>query len=116
MSAPRSPRATRPVRRRPAPAERLLALAGGTPTTIAGHGPSLPRLKPRWRALSRACGSGQSLRLWYGSAEEPPVELAVAPQLLYSAGERGYLEAECLATGTIKTYRLDRIQRVLEGR
>lgn len=100
----------------PLPAERLLALAGGVPTTIAGHGPAPPRLKPSWRAISRACGSGQSLRLWYGSPEEAPVELAVAPQLLYRAGEKGYLEAECLATGTIKTYRLDRIRRVSEGR
>jgi hypothetical protein len=28
-------------------------------------------------------------------------------------GERSYLEAECLASGTIKTYRLDRVHKVL---
>jgi DNA polymerase-3 subunit epsilon len=100
----------------PVEAERLLALAGGVPTMIAGHAPLAPRLKPRWRALEQACARREALKLLYGSGEEPPVELAVAPQLLYSAGEKGYLEAECLATGTLKTYRLDRIQRVLEAR
>jgi len=95
-------------------AEHLLALAGGVPTTLAGHGPAAPpRMKPRWRPLSAACGRGQMLTLLYGAEDEPPVELRVTPRLLYGADKRGYLEAECAASGTLKTYRLDRIHRVL---
>jgi DNA polymerase III epsilon subunit family exonuclease len=94
-------------------AERLLAEAGRVPTTIAGHAPEPGRMKPRWRPLVSACGSGATLTLLYGSGDEPPVELPVVPQLLYSAQKKGYLEAECLNSGLVKTYRLDRIHKVL---
>ena len=53
--------------------------------------------------------------LRYGDSDEIPARLAVYPKLLYQAGERGYLEAECEASGLLKTYRLDRIQRVEPG-
>jgi hypothetical protein len=38
--------------------------------------------------------------------------LPVTPRLLFEQGERAYLEAECARSGLIKTYRLDRVQRV----
>jgi DNA polymerase III epsilon subunit family exonuclease len=97
----------------PATAERLLSAAGGVPTTVASYSPTVPRMKPRWRLLEGACGSGERLTLLYGSDEEPPVELPVVPHLLYSSQKKGYLEAECVRSGLIKTYRLDRIHRVL---
>jgi DNA polymerase-3 subunit epsilon len=96
--------------------ERLLVLCGGAPITVGRCAPAAPRLKPRWRSLSDACARRAPLVLVYGSGAEPPAELPVAPRLLFSAAEHGYLEAECLKSGTIKTYRLDRIQRVLEAR
>ncbi len=95
-------------------AERLLATAARVPVTIAGHAPEGPtRVKPSWRPLVGTCGDGHALTLLYGSGEEPPVELPVVPRLLYTAQKKGYLEAECLSTGLLKTYRLDRIRRVL---
>jgi DNA polymerase-3 subunit epsilon len=94
--------------------ERLLALTGGAPITIAGHGPAPARMKPRWRPLEGARRDRRELTLLYGSEGQPPAELNVTPWLLYSVDKRGYLEAECTATGTLKTYRLDRIHRVLQ--
>jgi DNA polymerase III epsilon subunit family exonuclease len=96
-----------------ATAERLLAASGGAPVTIASYAPEPGRMKPRWRPLVGACGRGESLTLVYGSNDEPPVELPVVPQLLYSSQKKSYLEAECLSSGLLKTYRLDRIHRVL---
>jgi hypothetical protein len=31
---------------------------------------------------------------------------------LFESGRRGYLEGECVRSGTLKTYRLDRVLRV----
>ena len=97
-----------------ASAERLLAICGGAPITVAGHGPAAPRMKPRWRPLERALTDERELTLVYGGRDEPPVELAVTPRLLYASNKEGYLEAECKASGTLKTYRLGRIHRVRE--
>ena len=36
------------------------------------------------------------------------------PRLLFTMGERDYLEAECVRSGTLKTYRLDRVQRIVD--
>ncbi len=95
--------------------ERLLALTGGVPTTIAGHAPAPPgKMKSRWRPLVDACGQGEALRMLYGSETQAPVELSVTPRLLYQSNKKGYLEAECASSGTLKTYRLDRIQKVLQ--
>jgi hypothetical protein len=51
--------------------------------------------------------------LVYGE-EGAPARLPVAPRLLFTLGERGYLEAECVRSGTLKTYRLDRVQRIVD--
>jgi hypothetical protein len=36
----------------------------------------------------------------------------VRPRVLFELGRKAYLEAECQRSGTLKTYRLDRVQRV----
>jgi DNA polymerase-3 subunit epsilon len=91
----------------------LLARSGGAPITLAGAAPRPGRaLKPRLRELERACSARRRVTLLYGEAGTPPVPLHVVPWLLFEQGERGYLEAECCASGTLKTYRLDRIQRL----
>lgn len=97
----------------PSPAG-LLARAGGVPLTLAASAPSAGRaLKPRLRGLERACRERSRVRLLYGALGEAPAPLEVVPWLLFEQASRGYLEAECCASGILKTYRLDRIQRVL---
>ena len=100
----------------PAPVtpQALLALTG-RPVTIAEASPNGPgRMRQRWRPLEAACeGRGASeVLLTYGSEGEAPVELPVTPRLMYSARKKGYLEAECLMSGVLKTYRMDRIHKV----
>jgi DNA polymerase III epsilon subunit family exonuclease len=92
----------------------LLTLQGGTPITLNSHAPQAGRgLKPRHRALERACARRERVKFLYGDASASPVKLEVVPWLLYSAAERSYLEAECCSSGILKTYRLDRIQCIL---
>lgn len=92
----------------------LLARAG-TRTTLAGSKPRMPRLSPRLRKLERACRERERVTLLYG-VDETPAQLLVAPRILYSMGDKAYLEAECARSGTIKTYRLDRVMRVLDDK
>ncbi len=91
-----------------------LLAACGTPITIERSQPRVARLlKPRLRPLERACESRERVTLVYGDLSSPPVPLAVLPHFLYDQGDQSYLEAECLKSGTLKTYRLDRVQKVL---
>ena len=92
----------------------LLTLQGGTPITLGSCAPRPGRaLKPRLRSLERACAARERVTLLYGGASAAPVPLQVVPWLLYAQAEHSYLEAECCSSGVLKTYRLDRIQRVL---
>lgn len=92
----------------------LLGRQGGVPVTIPAHAPHPGRgLKPRHRALQRAAERRERVTLLYGEPPQPPVPLPVVPWLLYRQSERAYLEAECCSTGLLKTYRLDRVHRVL---
>lgn len=84
----------------------------GGPLTIRSEWPSAPRLPRRLRALEQALRAGTGATLSYGT-EAPPARLPVRPKLLYSGRDHAYLEAECGLSGALKTYRLDRIQRVL---
>jgi DNA polymerase III epsilon subunit family exonuclease len=86
----------------------------GTKLTLAGGGPRTPRLSPRLRALEAACAERAKVTLLYGE-DAGASRLLVAPRILFSMGEKSYLEGECVRSGTIKTYRLDRIQRVLDA-
>jgi DNA polymerase III epsilon subunit family exonuclease len=86
---------------------------GGARVTLAGAGPSRPR-KPVQvvRALERASREGARAWLWYGERGEAPLRLEVFPRLLYRWSERDYLEGECARSGSLKTYRLDRVRKV----
>ena len=90
-----------------------LLLGRSGPVTIAGEIPRPPGRAPATvRRLERAQREGATVRLLYGERGTAPAPLEVLPRLLYSERRRGYLEGECLASGLLKTYRLDRIQRV----
>jgi DNA polymerase III epsilon subunit family exonuclease len=95
--------------------ERLLlelVARAGTRVTLAKAGPKMPRLSQRLRRLERACRGRERVTLVYG-IEEVPAQLVVSPRVLYQMGDKGYLEAECVRSGLIKTYRLDRVVRVV---
>lgn len=81
--------------------------------TLASAGPPAPRVPQRLRALERAVRERGSVTLLYGDEDEAPVPLRVAPRVLYKSSDRGYVEGECLSSGSLKTYRLDRIRKVL---
>ncbi len=91
----------------------LLARAG-SPVTVRGSAPQPPaRLKPRLRALAEACEEGRAVEILYGERSQNPALLPLVPRLLFQEGGRAYLEGECRSSGLLKTYRLDRVQRVL---
>ena len=89
----------------------LLVRAGGRASLLSA-GPKPPRLSPRLRALEAACRDRSRVTLLYGG-EGALAQISVAPRILFEMGDKGYLEAECVRSGTIKTYRLDRVQKVL---
>jgi predicted DNA-binding transcriptional regulator YafY len=80
--------------------------------TLPGASPRTPRLAPRLRTLEAACRDGRQVELCYGETEQAPVWLGVRPRILYATKRQGYLEAECVRSGLLKTYRLDRVHRV----
>lgn len=84
----------------------------GIRTTLASSRPRTPRLPPRLRPLAAACAERSCVTLVYGE-DVGPAHIRVTPRILYAFGAKGYLEAECARSGTIKTYRLDRVQRIL---
>ena len=99
--------------RRKLPASHLLS-ARGTPVTIPAASPRSPRgLKPRHRKIATAIEDGATVTLVYGDPDAEPVPLSVVPKLVFGRGGRGYLEAECTRSGLLKTYRLDRIHKVV---
>lgn len=91
------------------------AIGRGGKTSFRGSRPRMPRLNQRLRALEGACLEKSRVTVVYGDGESAPARLAIVPRLLYASGERSYLEAECVRSGLLKTYRLDRIQRVESG-
>ncbi len=94
-------------------ASELLAQCG-TPVTITGYVPSPARMKPRLRPLQDALRNHEEVTLLYGGGESGvPASMEVMPRLLYERHKKSYLEAECLRTGMLKTYLLDRIQKVM---
>jgi len=90
----------------------LLARSGGR-LTLRSAAPKTPRIPTRLRPLSHACRDRTQVTLVYVE-EGAPARLAVAPRLLFRMGERDYLEAECVRSGTVKTYRLDRVRRIVD--
>jgi len=91
------------------------AVGRGGKTTFRGCKPRMPQLKQRLRPLEEACRDRSRVTLVYGDGESAPARLPIVPRLFFASGERSYLEAECVRSGLLKTYRLDRIQRVEAG-
>ncbi|MCY2958818.1 MAG: exonuclease domain-containing protein [Planctomycetota bacterium] len=91
------------------------AVGRGGRTTFRGSRPRMPRLTQRLRGLEAACRERVRVTVVYGDGENAPARLAIVPRLFFESGERSYLEAECVRSGLLKTYRLDRIQRVEAG-
>ncbi len=86
----------------------------GVPVTIPAFIPGPARMKPRLRPLTEAVRNGDEVTLLYGGSESGvAASMSVLPRLLYERHKKSYLEAECTRTGTLKTYLLDRIQKVL---
>lgn len=85
----------------------------GAPLTIESAAPAAPRTKTRLRPLEHATRDQTEVVLVYGEKQDTPAELPVAPRFLYQRHKTGYLEAVCQRSGTLKTYRLDRIYKVL---
>ena len=86
---------------------------GAVSTSIANAGPQRPRRRPSLlRRLDAARREDEAVSILYGTDGEPPTWLDVHPRLLYHETRRDYLEAECSRSGLLKTYRLDRVQRV----
>jgi len=85
----------------------------GAPVTFPAASPRLPKIAPRLRPLEAACRSGSRVAILYG--EDPGLaRLSVSPRILFESRRRGYMEAECARSGLLKTYRLDRIHRILD--
>lgn len=78
--------------------------------TAAPRPPKLGRATVR--VLERAWREGRDVRLSYGEHRSSASLLDVRPTILYRTADRSYLEGECLRSGSIKTYRIDRIHRV----
>lgn len=89
---------------------RIAALSG----SIGDSGPKRPnRHRSRVRQLEEARDDGRTVRLVYGESEHTPARLEVLPRLVYQIKNRTYLEGEDSHSGLLKTYRMDRIQKVL---
>lgn len=84
----------------------------GTPVTIQAYLPEPARLSPRLRALESAARDGAEVTLLYGGGATAPARLPVLPRMLYERHKKSYLEAECLQSGLLKTYLLERVQKV----
>jgi len=99
----------------PEPAPSFADLHGlcGDPVTIPSSAPRLPKIAPRLRFLEEACRAGARITILYGE-NEGPSRLSISPRILFESRRRGYMEAECARSGLLKTYRLDRVHRVLE--
>lgn len=91
-------------------------LLGRVPITVAGHTPRPPRIPARLRALERAVQDGEALELLYTGATGAASALPVLPQFLFERKQKGYLEAECLRSGLLKTYLLDKIKGIAPAR
>jgi DNA polymerase III epsilon subunit-like protein len=90
-------------------------LAGrGSPLTIARRMPGPPRMSQRLRRLASAVRDRQEVALLYGDGEGPPAALRVLPRFLFERRGKGYLEAECLASGLLKTYLLEKVRNVVD--
>ena len=87
---------------------------GHAPVTIPGQRPKSPAPTRRVRQLEEARVGAVQVQLVYGAGASP-ASLRVLPRFLFDRGGHSYMEAECQMSGLLKTYRIDRIQRVDSG-
>ncbi|MEZ5973735.1 MAG: exonuclease domain-containing protein [Planctomycetota bacterium] len=85
----------------------------GRPLTIASRAPAPARMSPRLRPLERALRDGETVQILYGENALGSRPIEVLPRLLYESHAKSYLEAEFLQGGDLRTYRLDRVHKVL---
>lgn len=83
-----------------------------TAATFASARPAPPRSNTRVRALREAMERGDTAVLLYGGTDRPPSPVEVAPCFLFRHDRKDYLEAIASSSGTLKTYRLDRVRNV----
>lgn len=96
--------------------ETLVLQFAGLSGTLAQWLPAPPsRRRQAVRRLDGARREERVVTLIYGGDGQQPVPIPVLPRLLYGRDKRGYLEGECQKTGALKTYRLDRVQRIVES-
>ncbi len=86
---------------------------GAALSSLTQLAPGGPRMSPRLRPLERARDAGDEVTLVYGDGNDHPARLAVRPGFLFERRGKGYLEAECLRSGALKTYLLERVRKVL---
>lgn len=94
-------------------AVKLSALMPKSPLTIARRGPGAARMSPRLRPLERAVAAEETVCLVYAREDGAPTPIEVFPKFLFERRGTSYLEGECLSSGTLKTYRLERVRKVL---
>ncbi|MAF65341.1 MAG: hypothetical protein CMJ84_06750 [Planctomycetes bacterium] len=86
---------------------------GRSPLTIESKKPAPPRMSPRLRPLERALERQEEVTLLYGDGTDHPARITLLPRFLYRRQKRDYLEAQSRWAGGLRTYRLDRVRRIL---
>ena len=87
----------------------------GISGTLSQYLPAPPsRQRQAVRRLMTARREERVVTLIYGGGASQPVPIPVLPRLLYGRDKRAYLEGECQRTGALKTYRLDRVLRIVD--
>ena len=108
---PDGPPSIAPLSARPTGGLSSVVAECGRLRTVAAAAPRAPKLPARLRGLEEALRAGRKVTIAYG--EGAPSRLAVLPRLVFEHGGKGYLEAECQRSGLLKTYRLDRVHKLL---
>ena len=90
----------------------LSAHVSGAPLTIASVAPGEPRLPRRLRPLADALAEDREVVALYGESDTP-ASIPLLPRFLFEHKSKAYLEALCPRSGTLRTYRLDRLHKIL---
>lgn len=90
----------------------LLSNSGRT-LTFSSAAPATPHFPRRIRALGKNLEGGEEVTVLYGSSGEQPATLSIKPRFAFRRRDKDYLEAECCHSGILKTYRLDRVQKIV---
>ncbi|MCA8980129.1 MAG: 3'-5' exonuclease [Planctomycetes bacterium] len=91
---------------------KLATFLSGAPLTITSALPPEPRLPRRLRPLGAALAEEREVVALYGETSSP-ASIPLLPRFLFEHRSKGYLEALCPRSGTLRTYRLDRLHKIL---